>query len=100
MVSELAALLALAVPAAQVPLVETPPVVDCALDDAAWARAAVLDGFHQVHPGDNAPVSHPTEVRLALTREALFVAIRAEEAPGRVRATLAKRDAIEADDTV
>jgi hypothetical protein len=80
--------------------VDAAPRIDCALDDAAWREARVLDGFHQVHPGDNLAATHTTEVRLALTADALYVAVRAEEVPGRVRATLAKRDAIEGDDTV
>ncbi|MET0554297.1 MAG: carbohydrate binding family 9 domain-containing protein [Vicinamibacteria bacterium] len=100
MVAELATALSMLTAPARIPLVEQAPAVDCALDDAAWRGARVLDGFHQVHPGDNLPATHATEVRLALTADALYVAVRAEEAPGRVRATLAKRDAIEGDDTV
>ena len=101
MVTELAAALSmLTTPAAHPARGRRPRRVDCALDDAAWRGARVLDGFHQVHPGDNRPATHATEVRLALTADALYVAVRAEEVPGRVRATLAKRDAIEGDDTV
>ena len=100
MVTELAAALSMLAPHARIPTVPEPPKIDCALDDAAWRDARVLDGFHQVHPGDNLPATRGTEVRLALTPDALYVAVRAEEAPGRVRATLAKRDAIEGDDTV
>ena len=100
MVTELAAALSMLATPARIPLVEEAPRVDCVLDDAAWRDARVLDGFHQVHPGDNVPATRATEVRLALTPDALYVALRAEEAPGRVRATLAKRDAIEGDDTI
>jgi hypothetical protein len=100
MVTELATALSLLSAPTRIPRADTAPTVDCALDDEAWRDAPVLGGFHQVHPGDNAAASHPTEVRLALTADALYVAVRAEEAPGRVRATLAKRDAIESDDTV
>jgi hypothetical protein len=83
-----------------VPRAETPPVVDCRLDDAAWPAAAVLDGFRQTYPGDNAEPSCATEVRLLYTPRALYVAVRAEADPERVRATLAKRDAIAEDDSV
>jgi hypothetical protein len=83
-----------------VPRTSTPPVVDCRLDDAPWTAAAVLDGFRQTYPGDNAEPSHATEVRLTHTARALYVGIRAEDAPGHVRATLAKRDAIGDDDSV
>lgn len=100
MVTELATALSMLAKPAVVPRVAEAPRVDCALDDAAWRGAQVLDGFHQVHPGDNLPATHATEVRLAATADALYVAVRAEEVPARVRATLAKRDAIEGDDTV
>ena len=79
MVTELAAALSLLSTPTRIPRVETAPTVDCALDDEAWRVAPVLGGFHQVHPGDNAAASHPTEVRLALTADALYVAVRAEE---------------------
>ena len=29
---------------------DTPPVIDGRLDDAVWARAAVVDDFHQSQP--------------------------------------------------
>jgi hypothetical protein len=83
-----------------VPRVAEPPRVDCTLDDAAWAEAALLDGFRQTLPGDNVDASHATEVRLAYTRDALYVAVRAEDEAGHVRATLARRDAIGDDDSV
>ena len=83
-----------------VPSVAEAPVVDCHLEDPAWAAAARLDGFRQTHPGDNAEPTHATGVRLVYTRHALYVAIRALDDPSHVRATLAKRDAIGEDDTV
>ncbi len=86
--------------AVAVPKASQPPIVDCRLDEAEWAGAAVLDGFRQTHPGDNAEPSHTTEVRLAHTTRALYVSIRAADAPGHVRASLAKRDAISDDDSV
>ena len=57
MVTETAAALAMLATPARIPLVEEAPSVDCALDDAAWRGARVLDGFHQVHPGDNLPAT-------------------------------------------
>ncbi len=85
---------------AVVPKVSEPPLVDCRLQEAAWAGAAVLDTFRQTHPGDNAEPSHATEVRLVRTTRALYVGIRAEDASGHVRATLAQRDAIGDEDSV
>jgi hypothetical protein len=100
MVTEVATALSVLATPVRIPLVAEAPRVDCVLDDAAWRDARVLDGFHQVHPGDNVPATRATEVRLALTPDALYVSMRAEETPGRVRATLARRDAIEGDDTI
>jgi hypothetical protein len=83
-----------------VPLVPTGPRLDCALDDEAWSRAAVLDGFRQTHPEENAEPSHKTVVRLAYTTGALHMAIEAFDDPTLVRSTLANRDGIGAEDHV
>jgi hypothetical protein len=83
-----------------VPFLETPPVVDGALDDRAWQGAAVIDGFVQTRPGDNVAPSRPTSVLLGYDASDLYLGVRAAEEPGLVRATLAKRDAVLADDHV
>jgi hypothetical protein len=77
-----------------------PPVIDGRLDDAVWADAARLDGFRQIQPGDNLDPSERTEVRVGYDRRALYLAFRAEDASGRIRATVARRDAISDDDIV
>jgi hypothetical protein len=87
-------------PPVPLPRLAAAPVIDCRLDDDAWGQAAVLDGFVQTRPGTNTPPSRATEVRLGYTPAALYVGIRAADDPSRVRATLAKRDAILEDDTV
>ena len=79
---------------------ERPPVIDGRLDEAVWANAARLDGFRQVHPGDNLDPSQPTTVLIGYDRRALYLAFRADDASGMVRATLARRDAIADDDVV
>jgi hypothetical protein len=79
---------------------ERAPVIDGRIDDAVWAGAARLDGFRQVQPGDNLEPSQRTEVLVGYDRHALYLAFRADEASGKVRATLANRDAIAADDNV
>jgi hypothetical protein len=84
----------------EVPRVEEAPRVDCRIDEPAWRSATLLDGFRQTYPGDNSAPSHPTEVRLLYTPDALFVAIRAVADARFVRATVAKRDAIGEDDSV
>lgn len=83
-----------------VPGLPAAPLIDCRLDDEAWRVAAVLGDFVQTHPGDNTPPQMATEVRLGLTPHALHIAIRADDEPRRVRATLGKRDALDQDDVV
>lgn len=79
---------------------EQAPVIDGRLDEAVWTGAARLEDFRQVQPGDNIAPSQRTEVRIGYDRRALYLAFRAEDNSGRVRATLARRDAIEEDDSI
>jgi hypothetical protein len=44
-----------------------------------WANAAQLDGFRQVHPGDNLDPSQPTKVLIGYDRRA-YLAFRADDA--------------------
>ncbi|HEX8560557.1 MAG TPA: DUF5916 domain-containing protein [Pyrinomonadaceae bacterium] len=81
-----------------IPLAQQAPVIDGRLDDAAWAKAAVLNNFFQTRPGDNIAPSRPTEVLLTYDARFLYVAFRAADDPGKVRATVAKRDSIFDDD--
>jgi Domain of unknown function (DUF5916)/Carbohydrate family 9 binding domain-like len=76
------------------------PVIDGRLDDEAWKQAAVFGDFYQVQPGDNAPPSKPTEVRLGYDAKTLYVAFRAFDEAGKVRVTIPKRDAVDVDDYV
>jgi hypothetical protein len=79
---------------------ERPPVIDGRIDDEAWTSAARIETFHQVQPGDNLAPSQSTTVLIGYDRRALYLAFRAEDTSGRVRATLARRDAITDDDVV
>lgn len=76
------------------------PVIDGHLDDEAWKQAATFKDFYQVQPGDNTSPSKPTEVMLGYDAKTLYVAFRAHDEPGKVRATVAKRDAVDVDDYV
>jgi hypothetical protein len=81
--------------------VSEPPVIDGRLDEKVWQSAAVFKDFYQVLPGDNIDPSKPTEVWMAYDEKALYFAFRAfDDDPGRIRATVAKRDAVVADDYV
>lgn len=77
-----------------------PPTIDGRIDPNEWAGAARLEEFVQTDPGDNSPPSRRTEVFIAADGQALYLAVHAYDDPTLVRATLAPRDAIEADDHV
>jgi Domain of unknown function (DUF5916) len=83
-----------------VPRCEVPPSIDGSLSEACWSAAAALEGFVQTRPGDNAPPSRETKVLLAYDTRALYVAVRAYEEPASLRATMARRDDVLADDYV
>lgn len=84
-----------------IPRVETGIRVDGLLDDAAWGQAARLSGFSQYRPADGRPASDSTEVLVFYSPTAIHFGIRAWESHGNVvRATLADRDNIGADDRV
>lgn len=82
------------------PRIEAQVVVDGRLDEAAWRDAAVLTGFSQYMPADGRAAADSTEVRVFYSPTAIHFGIRAFEAHGAVRATLADRDRIGADDYV
>jgi len=75
------------------PVMASPDIsIDGRLDDAAWVNAAILTGFSQYEPVEGTPASEETTVRMIVTDDALFFAIRAEDSSGGVRATLTQRD--------
>ena len=85
-----------------IPRIEAPAVrLDGALDEAVWRGAAVLKGFTQYRPVDSRPAADSTEVLVFYAPDAIYFGIRAFEVHGNVvRATLADRDNIGADDNV
>jgi hypothetical protein len=87
---------------ARPPRLDEPEVrVDGRLDEAAWARAAVLTGFTQSTPVEGAAASERTAVLVFYSASELFIGIRAHASdPSRIRSTLAERDQITADDHV
>jgi len=83
------------------PRIEAGAVVDGRLDEPVWRQAALLTGFSQYRPVDGRPAEDSTEVRVWYAPDAIWFGIRAFEAHGdQIRATLADRDAIDADDQV
>ncbi len=82
------------------PRFEKAPVIDGKLDDEVWKQAVVLKDFYQIQPGDNIAPSKPTEVLLGYDPKFLYIAYRAFDEPDKIRANVAKRDAIFDDDYV
>ena len=84
----------------RIPKFDKVPVIDGKLDDEVWKGAAVLSNFYQTRPGDNIAPSQPTDVLIGYDAKFLYVAFRATDEPGKVRATVPKRDNIWEDDYV
>ena len=79
---------------------DTAPVIDGKLDEEIWKSAAVFRDFVQFRPVDLVAPSQATEVRIGYDSRFLYVGFRAYDEPGKVRATIAKRDAVFDDDWV
>src|SRR5467141_3129911 len=86
----------------RVPRVEAAAVhIDGVLDEDVWKQAALLTGCSQYRPVDSRPAEDSTEVFAFYAPDAIYFGIRAYEAHGNVvRATLADRDNIDADDNI
>jgi hypothetical protein len=85
----------------RLPRLEATARIDGVLDEEAWRRAARLTGFTQYRPVDSRPAEDSTEVLAWYAPDAIYFGIRAYETHGNVvRATLADRDNIDADDNI
>ncbi len=74
--------------------------IDGRLDDAAWRRAPAYEDFHKHAPRDGKaqPSGLRTTVQLLVDEHALVFGIRAwDDAPGRMRGALARRDKVDLD---
>jgi len=86
---------------ARIPRFEAEARIDGVLDEPVWRRSARLTGFSQYRPVDGRPAEDSTEVLVWYAPDAIYFGIRAfERHGGAVRATLADRDNIDADDHV
>src|SRR5438445_304941 len=84
-----------------IPRFEAAAKIDGVLDEPVWSRAATLTGFSQYRPVDGRPAEDSTAVLVWYAPDAIYFGIRAfERHGGAVRATLADRDNIDADDHV
>jgi len=84
----------------RIPLLESAPAIDGQLTEAVWQRAAVFQDFLQIQPGDNIAPSSPTEVLMGYDSKNLYLAFKITEPRDKVRANVARRDAIFDDDYV
>jgi hypothetical protein len=89
-------------PSIQIPRIEDAQlVIDGALDEPVWARAARLTGFRQYEPVDGRPAEEETEVLVWYAPDAIHFGIVARDRqPEGIRATVADRDNIDGDDHV
>jgi hypothetical protein len=86
---------------AAIPRIEATARVDGNLDEPVWSSAARLTGFSQYLPVDGRPAEDSSEVLVWYAPDAIWFGVRAFEEHGSVvRATLADRDNISADDHV
>lgn len=76
----------------------TAPVIDGLMNDDVWRQAAVFKDFLQTQPAENIAPEQATEVRIGYDAQNLYFCLRAWDTPGKVRATVAKRDQIFDDD--
>src|SRR5256712_13455949 len=85
-----------------IPRLQAEARADGVLDEPAWREAARLAGFSQYRPVDGRSAEDSTEVLVWYAPDAIWFGIRAFEThgPGVVRATVANRDNIGADDNI
>lgn len=84
----------------KIPKVETSPTIDGIPDDEIWKSATKFNLGFQTYPGENTEATKPTEVLVMYDEEYLYVAFRCWDDRDKIRATIAKRDGILADDNV
>ena len=83
-----------------IPRLEDQVKVDGVLDEVAWERAARLVGFSQYAPVDGRPAENATEVLVWYSPSAIHFGVKAHAVTGTVRASLANRDRLDAEDAV
>lgn len=83
-----------------IPKFDSEPTIDGKLDDEVWKKAAVFKDFYQISPGDVVAPSRETIGYVGYDEKYLYVGIHAFEEPDKIRATVATRDDVFADDNV
>jgi hypothetical protein len=83
-----------------IPKIGQPLIIDGKIDEEIWKDAAVFKDFIQTGPGDNVPVSKPTEVYMIYDEKHLYIAFKCWDEKDKIRATMAKRDNVFGEDNV
>jgi hypothetical protein len=83
-----------------IPKFETQPVIDGNIDEDVWKTAAQFKDFVQTEPGYNIAPSKETIAYMGYDSENLYVAYFCFDEPDKIRATVAKRDAVGGEDYV
>jgi hypothetical protein len=83
-----------------VPRLDESVDVDGRLDEPVWANAARLTEFSQYAPNDGRAAAQRTEVLVFYSPSAIHFGVRAEAPAGSVRASLAQRDRLSAEDSI
>ena len=83
------------------PALRSVPILDGLLNEPFWDSAMVFTEFKTIKPDFGAPPSEKTAFYLAYNETHLYAAFRCQDdEPEKVRATMAKRDAVGEDDWV
>jgi Carbohydrate family 9 binding domain-like/Domain of unknown function (DUF5916) len=64
-----------------------PPKIDGIVGAAEWQGAAIITDLRQLRPGNGAPVSEPTTIRIAYDKDALYISADMVDSRGRAAIT-------------
>ena len=84
----------------RIPRVTRAPRLEDFLNQTPREAEAEISEFRQREPGDGTPVSRPTKAYVSYDDRKLYVVFVCTENPGEVRASMAKREEITANDNV
>jgi hypothetical protein len=84
----------------RIPRVRRPPTIKDFLAGAPREAELRISDFRQFSPGDGAPVSQPTFAYLSYDDNNLYVVFVCKDDPSKVRARIARREAIMTDDRI
>jgi hypothetical protein len=88
------------IPLSKIPHVRRAPKFEDFLENQPREAELKITDFRQYFPGDGAPATEPTTAYLSYDDKNLYVAFVSSDAPGAIRAHLAKREAVDQDDGV